>query len=80
MGRAIRDEREVREVTREDYVEAAWVDRSAGVGTIPRSAVGRSAQIRFLWQLRSAELTKVRMPTPPRFRSGPTQLRLSKRR
>ena len=48
MGRAIRDEREVREVTREDYVEAAWVDRSAGVGTIPRSVVGRPAQIRFL--------------------------------
>ena len=48
MGRAIRDEREVREVTREDYVEAAWVDRSARVGTIPRSVVGRPAQIRFL--------------------------------
>lgn len=48
MGRAIRDEREVREVRREDYVEAEGVDRSAGVGTIPRSVVGRPAQTRFL--------------------------------
>jgi hypothetical protein len=48
MGRAIRDERAAREVTLEDYVEAAWVDRSAGVGTILQSAVRLPAQIRFL--------------------------------